>query len=191
MERLGIECRRPHPLQWRNLVTEADASPWRLIPLAAVTSTGGAGRDDMPGSWHEAFLEALAATSNVTASADAAGISASFAYRTRRNNADFAAAWRAALLEGYEHLELETLERLRMGTDKDAPKFDIANALRLLALHKDRAGAEQAHMVDRNEEEIFASIDAKLAQFRAREENVARMLSEDGIGQPQATGGNG
>ena len=63
--------------------------------------------------WRTYFLQALAATSNVTASAKEAGVSPSRAYKARREHADFAADWRAALYEGYEHLEMEVLAQLR------------------------------------------------------------------------------
>lgn len=68
--------------------------------------------------WRNLFLDMLAETSNVSASARKAGISTSRAYKVRRAEPDFRAAWQEALLEGYEHLELETLERLRFGTGK-------------------------------------------------------------------------
>ena len=84
--------------------------------------------------WRTYFLQALAATSNVTASAKEAGVSPSRAYKARREHADFAADWRAALYEGYEHLEMEVLAQLR-GHDPER-KLDIANAIRLLAAHR-------------------------------------------------------
>lgn len=82
--------------------------------------------------WRAFFLDHLAETSNVTAAAHFAGVNPSRAYKVRREDAAFARKWYAALLEGYEHLELETLRRLREGVPADGPKFDIANALRLL-----------------------------------------------------------
>ena len=84
--------------------------------------------------WRAFFLDHLAETSNVTAAAHFAGVNPSRAYKVRREDAAFARKWYAALLEGYEHLELETLRRLREGVPADGPKFDIANALRLLTL---------------------------------------------------------
>lgn len=123
--------------------------------------------------WRSHFLAILAETSNVTASAFKAGISTSHAYKVRRCEADFRAAWQAALLEGYEHLELETLERLRFGTGKDDPKFDIANALRLLAIHKESAAREMARLSQDDEEIILASLNAKIDTMRAQEADAA------------------
>jgi hypothetical protein len=149
--------------------------------------------EEDPGSetaagWRIQFLEALAETSNVTAAAEAAGVNTAMAYRLRREDAGFARDWRAALREGYEHLEMETLQRLRMGTGKDEPKFDIANALRLLAMHKDSVAEEHTDRDDRDEEALLASLDAKLARIRAREENVTRMLHEEGVSAPRLSG---
>ena len=136
-------------------------------------------------SWRPTFLEALAQRSSVAEAAAIAEISEGAVYRLRRNDASFARDWRAAVLEGYEHLELETLHRLRMGTGKDDPKFDIANALRLIAVHKETLTQEQSGKGERDEEAIIASLDAKLARIRAREENVTRMLHEEGVSAPR------
>ncbi len=145
-----------------------------------------AGVIEQDSGWRRAFLENLAETSSVAAAAEFAAINASLAYRLRRNDASFAREWRAALLEGYEHLEMETLHRLRAGTAKDEAKFDIANAMRIIALHKQALANDQADPKTRDEETIFASIDAKLARFRAREQNVTRMLHEEGVSSPQS-----
>ena len=53
------------------------------------------------------FLEALAESSNVAASARVAGISANAMYRERRRNPGFAARWHEALCEGFARLEAE------------------------------------------------------------------------------------
>ena len=129
--------------------------------------------------WRRLFLEALAESSNVSASAIAANVPLRTAYRERRKDSGFRAQWYEALLEGYEHLEMETLHRLRMGTAKDDPKFDIANALRLLVLHKETVARERARREARDEDAILASINAKIDAMSAREKEVAQMLAED------------
>ncbi|GAB5348926.1 hypothetical protein [Alteriqipengyuania sp. 357] len=116
--------------------------------------------------WRTYFLQELAATSNVAASAQFAGVSAARAYKTRREHADFAADWRAALFEGYEHLEMEVLACLR-GQDPQR-KIDIANAIRLLAAHRAAVVEERARRGGRDEAEIFAALDRKLAKIRSR-----------------------
>ena len=116
--------------------------------------------------WRTYFLQNLAATSNVSLSAKKAGISLSRAYKTRREHADFAAAWRAALYEGYEHLEMEVLACLR-GHDPER-KLDIANAIRLLAAHRETIAAERAKRHGQDEAAVFAALERKLATIRSR-----------------------
>src|SRR3546814_16779491 len=52
------------------------------------------------------FLDALAESSNVAASARAADIAANAMYRERRRNPGFAARWHEALCEGFARLEI-------------------------------------------------------------------------------------
>ena len=117
--------------------------------------------------WRTYFLQKLAETSNVTASAAYAGVATSRAYKTRREDAKFAAAWRAALFEGYQHLEMEVLGYLR-AAEPDR-KFDVANALRLLAAHQATIAKERAKPDDEEDEQaIFDSIDAMIDEMRER-----------------------
>ena len=142
------------------------------------------------GNWRAQFIDKLAETSNVTAAAEAAGISARRAYKLRRSDPDFASARYQALLEGYDHLEMETLHRLRVGTAKEEPKFDIANALRMLAIHRETAARERARVETRDEEAILASIDAKIAKIKMREDNAVRLLAQEGVTLPLTLGSN-
>jgi hypothetical protein len=57
------------------------------------------------------FLEALAATCNVTAACAQVGLSASAAYYHANRWPDFAARWRAAVEEGYFRIEMQLMER--------------------------------------------------------------------------------
>lgn len=116
--------------------------------------------------WRGVFLDFLAETSNVSKAAEEAGVNASRAYKVRREEPEFAKQWRAALLEGYEHLELETLRRLREGTAADGPKFDIANALRLLVMHRETVARAQAEQRNVSAAEVRASIDRKVEAIR-------------------------
>jgi hypothetical protein len=143
--------------------------------------TGARAEGPVSTHWRTYFLEALAATSNVSASARAAGVSPSRAYKTRREHADFAAAWRGALYEGYEHLEMEVLASLR-GHDPDR-KLDITSAIRLLAAHREAIATERAKRHGQDEAEVFASLEAKLATIRER-------LAKDGAAS-QTDGGDG
>lgn len=110
------------------------------------------------------FLAALAETSNVTASADAARLSPREVYRLRRTDPQFAANWRAALHEGYEHLEMEVLAYLR-GKQTET-KLDTANAIRLLAAHRQTIAEIRALREDDDEQAVLASIDALIDRMR-------------------------
>ena len=63
--------------------------------------------------WRGLFLDYLAESSNVKQSAAKAGINPSRAYKVRREEPEFARQWLASLYEGYIHLEMEVLRRLR------------------------------------------------------------------------------
>lgn len=89
------------------------------------------------------FLEALAESSNVAASARQAGTNANAMYRERRRNAGFAARWHAALCEGFARLEAELLAEALVapsGNVKDATLKSRAQKYRLglalLAAHR-------------------------------------------------------
>lgn len=142
-------------------------------------SAAQAATEDKTHRWRAPFLAALAETSNVSAAAAGAGIHSSRAYKARRLDPDFARAWRAALLEGYEHLETELLHRLRFGEAKEAAvKFDNTAALRLLGLHRETVARERAMRENEDLPAVRASIQAKLAQLR--EQVTARRSREAG-----------
>lgn len=141
----------------------AAASKRRIKISAELAST----EDKSNRHWRDEFLCALAETSNVTAASAAAGVHTSRPYKVRRMDPEFAAEWRSALLEGYEHLEMELLHRLRFGDPKDADtKFDNTSALRLLGLHRDTVARERALRENEDLSLVRASIQAKLDQLR-------------------------
>ena len=126
--------------------------------------------------WSQLFLAELAATSNVTASAKKAGVATSTAYDARRTKAEFNRAWQRALCEGYDHLEMDLLRRLRDGEVKPAAgakrgirAYDNATALRLLAAHRDSAGRQRAISTHEDAEAIIQEINAKLEKMRQRQ----------------------
>ncbi len=125
-------------------------------------------KDKLDRHWRGLFLAVLANTSNVTLAAQKAGINPARAYKVRREEEAFARAWRAALIEGYEHLELELLARLRVGEPKDGPRHDNGAALRLLALHKDTRAQDHAQQRNMDVARARAIIDAKLEELRLR-----------------------
>ena len=118
--------------------------------------------------WRGKFLDHLAETSNVSDSARRARISPSHANKVRREEKDFARQWLAALWEGYTHLEMEVLHRLREGNMSAAndAKYDFANAIRLLNAHRDNVACAQADQRNVSAAEIRASIDRKVEAIR-------------------------
>ena len=141
-------------------------------------------------NWKFVFLEMLAETSNVTRAAEACGALPSYVYKHRREDPDFRRKWSAALLEGYEHLEMETLQRLRFGIGPDDPKFDIPNALRLLAAHKESAAREKARRGKRDKATVLASLNAKLDKMRERRLAAEQLLAEGGVAKVDSENGN-
>lgn len=131
-------------------------------------------------NWKIVFLEKLAETSNVSEACRESGAKPPYAYKHRRENEVFRGKWSAALLEGYEHLEMETLHRLRFGTGPDDAKFDIPNALRLLAAHRESAVRERARRGKRDRQTVLASLNAKLDRMRVRKAAAERMLADEG-----------
>lgn len=134
-----------------------------------------------PKNWRTTFLATLADTSNITAAAQTAKISLSWVYKTRREDPEFKRQWFDALCEGYDNLEMDLLLRLRIGESKEAeaPKFDNAIAFRLLSQHRESVARFKAQREEESEEEILASINAKLDAMRERERAVSRMIAGD------------
>jgi hypothetical protein len=120
--------------------------------------------------WRTLFLDHLAESSNVTESAVKAGINVSRAYKVRREEPEFARQWLAALWEGYTHLEMEVVRRLRHGdhSTPDSGRYDFANAIRLLAAHRDTAAQAMAQQRNVSAAEVRASIDRKVEEIRLR-----------------------
>lgn len=114
--------------------------------------------------WRRNFIDKLAETSNVTASASYASISTREVYRLRRDDPDFAAKWRAALFEGYEHLEMEMLAYLR--GQQTETRLDTANAIRLLAAHRQTVAEIRAIREDDDEQAVLDSIDELIDRMR-------------------------
>ena len=141
---------------------------------------------DLNRHWVGLFIDTLAETSNVSAAAEMAGINPSRAYKLRREDHAFRRRWGEALLEGYEHLEMETLQRLRFGTGGQDAKFDLPNALRLLTAHRETVFRERAKRSKRDEAEVLASLKSKIAKMRERREAARILLSEDTGGQEAA-----
>ena len=141
-----------------------------------------AGNPPLSKHWREEFLTALAETSNVTRAAEIANISKGRAYKVRREEADFRRDWFEALCEGYDHLEMEVLRRLREGdvTTREGGKFDFAAALRVLGAHQQSVSVQKARQNDMSEEAVLLSITAKIDALRlAHKQADQRFLIAD------------
>lgn len=133
-----------------------------------------------------AFLTALAETCNVKHAAEQAGVSFGAAYKRRKKDAAFRAAWLEAIGTAYQRLELVLLERAFVGTDKVLKRKDGSEermreypnqlALTLLKMHRDTASAAAPENEPENIEEIRERLFNKLERLRKREE--ARDASE-------------
>ena len=140
--------------------------------------------------WSKIFLDELAATSNVSAAARKANIATATAYEARRNYPEFNRQWQKSLCDGYDHLELELLHRLRVGEVKPASgakrgvrAFDNATAFRLLAAHRESASRQRAIRNNEDAEAIVLSINAKLETMRQRMLAAAAPKAEQIIDQ--------
>ncbi len=160
-------------------------SPHPSGPHANGACDNGAGANPMivmvkqrgPG-WRAAFLANLAASSNVRASAHAVNTPLASVYRARRDDPAFAARWRDALFEGYEHLEMEVLGVLRGAiTDR---KIDVANALRLLAAHRQTVNEMRTVAHIGNEQDVLDAIDAKIIGMKAEWEASEEAMNQIG-----------
>lgn len=131
--------------------------------------------EPFPRAWRQTFLAHLAETSNVAASARRAGVTSAQAYEERRSDPAFYREWQEALFEGYDALELSLLRRLRegelrpaAGAGRSVRVFDNANALRLLAAHRETAARQRAVIENRNSDAILDAINAKIEKMRER-----------------------
>ncbi len=138
-----------------------------------------------------AFLDMLAATCNVQQSCRHAGVDYRSAYRRRRQQPGFAAAWRAAILTGYERLEEQLLAQLAAphpfeedGIERVPPAagpFDARLAMDLLRLHRatveNREQTPRGRVVRVSREEAEAALNKKL-------DALARRLAAERGDQP-------
>jgi hypothetical protein len=147
-----------------------------------------------PRNWRDIFIAKLGETSNVTAAAEAADVSMSHVYKTRRADPAFARRWYDALCEGYDNLEMELLHRLRSGkTEEIDPagtplKFDLGTAFRCLFAHRETVLKEKGRRTMAEESATIASIEAKIQAMRERELEAERLLAKDNGGDSSAGG---
>ena len=107
--------------------------------LQVIRSTGARWTDQAEAR----FLDCLAATCNVTASAEAAGFTTFSIYRRRRGDPVFAQRWQAALEQGYARIEMalvrraaDALEGLSPDPATPIPAMTVEAALKILSRHR-------------------------------------------------------
>jgi len=155
--------RRALYLGWLRRAQAEDLDDADEEPEVPASHTGPAAAN-----WRIRFFQALAETSNVTASAARVRVPVDSVYKLKRDNPRFAARWLAALHEGYDLLEMELLGYLR--NPRPASKMDVSGALRVLAAHREAIERRRA-MIDEEEEDeqaMLESLDTFLAQMRQR-----------------------
>jgi len=130
------------------------------------------------------FLSVLAETCNVTRAVEAVGMSGPGAYKRRKRNAAFRAAWMDAISTAYQRLELALLDRSLNGTEKVITRSDgsedrmreFPNQLGLSLLKMHRSSVADFHAaadlpaedVEELRERVLRKLD-RLQQRRDRE----------------------
>jgi hypothetical protein len=134
--------------------------------------------------WEKSFIAQLGETSNVSAAAQAAGISLSHVYKLRREDEAFARRWFDALAEGYDNLEMELLQHIRAkggeGEAAAVPKsrFDPAIAFRCLAAHRESVAREKGRRTLAGEVATIAAINAKIDKLRLNGEAATKAIAK-------------
>jgi hypothetical protein len=136
------------------------------------------------------FLSILAETCNVTRALEAVGMSAPGAYKRRRRNAAFRAAWMEAISTAYQRLELALLDRSLNGTEKIITRRDgsedrmreFPNQLGLSLLKMHRASVTDfevaSEMAAENVDELRERVLRKLVRLQQRRERERAEGSE-------------
>jgi len=139
----------------------------------------------------ETFLETLAATCNITASAAAAGKTTKTARDLRKRDSAFSEAWEEAIAIAYERLELVMLDRAISGTEKPIirgdkevatmTRYSDAVGIRLLQAHRDmamRVRGREGGACD--PEEAFEELKRRLAVMHERSKQGLQSDITDG-----------
>jgi hypothetical protein len=128
----------------------------------------------------QVFLGALAETCNVTRACKAAGVGVTSAYRRKKENAAFRAAWLGAVAIAYQQLELVLLERAFNGIEKIVPvrageartmrEYSNQLGLTLLKMHRETAADADYEMAPNDLEEMRERLVRKLQRLKERDD---------------------
>ena len=123
------------------------------------------------------FLEELARTSNITASAKAAGFTTKPAYELKKKSGSFRAQWLEALCEGYARLEADLLaEALRPASPHlkemtlKQKQLKVRLGMSLLAAHRNtvRGVEKPTPSRSRNPDEVKKRLEARFAAMNKK-----------------------
>ena len=127
-----------------------------------------------------AFLSVLAETCNVSEACRQSGVPMTVAYRRRKMDAEFRAAWFEAIGTAYQRLEMMLLARAFDGTEKVIKRRDGSEermmeypnqlALQLLKMHRATAVEAETEMAPEDVDEIRERIVRKLQRMKKRDE---------------------
>jgi hypothetical protein len=138
----------------------------------------------------DAFLSILAETCNVTRALEAVGMSGPGAYKRRKRNAAFRAAWKEAISAAYQKLELALLDRSLNGTEKVIIRSDgsedrmreFPNQLGLSLLKMHRASVTEYEAISETSEEdvdeLRERVLRKLDRLKQRRDRERAQRSE-------------
>jgi hypothetical protein len=122
----------------------------------------------------------LAETCNVTRAAEEASVSISYAYKKRKSDAGFRAAWAEALSTAYRRLELMLLERAFNGTEKvftrkdgseeRVREYSTGAGLALLKMHREAVADAETEFTDDEIKRSRERLAHKLELLKSRED---------------------
>jgi aspartate aminotransferase-like enzyme len=125
------------------------------------------------------FLEVLGETCNVTRACEAVGMSTNGAYKRRRKNAAFRAAWLETISAAYQRLELVLLDRAFNGTEKIIQRHDGTEdrmreypnklGLSLLKMHRHTAAETVREAPPEDADEVRERVIRKLLRLKERQ----------------------
>ena len=135
-------------------------------------------------SWSKAkgdeFLRVLGETCNVSEACRQSGLPMTVAYRRRKVDAGFRAAWNERMAIGYQRLEAVLLDRAFNGTERIITKRDGGEervreypnqiALHLLKMHRETAIEDDSDIPAADVAEIRERLVRKLQRLKKRDE---------------------
>lgn len=163
--------------------------------LMTSTALGGKVVRAGAGRWSAAkekrFFDELAASANVKRACAAAGVSSNAIYARRMKRPDFRAKWDAVLESGRAAIEMHLIETAKKAFDPEEmdvegvqPKVSVAEAIRIVKLHGNKADKQEIEQVEPPAHEV-AAIRERLVRklerlkLRFREEELAAGWSYD------------